>query len=137
MIIREIEESDLEVVREHSISKDNAKCVAQIDYSYTIEHEGRVLLIGGIRLINHTTAWAWVNMTDYSKSHTLKMVRLIRKWEKNAVEKLGIKRLQAFVDVDFKEAIRFVEHFGFRKEYERPMKNFIGDKDAYLYVKVM
>jgi RimJ/RimL family protein N-acetyltransferase len=45
----------------------------------------------------------------------------------------GIKRGQAYVDVNFPEAIRLVEHLGF--ERESIMKRFIGDGDAAMYAR--
>ncbi len=47
----------------------------------------------------------------------------------------GIKRLQAYIDPDFEEAIRTAEHLGF--VWESDMENFDNGKKALMYKKVI
>lgn len=136
MNFRETTQEDLEFVANHSVSRGILKRQPEcIDYCYTLEHEGKPLGIGGFRLINLTTAWAWIDMTDRVGGHLIPAYRVLKEWIEIFIKEHRIKRLQAYVEMDFPEAIRMVQHLGFEKE--SIMKNFIGDKDASMYVKVI
>lgn len=119
----------------HSVSRGIAKYQPEyIDFCYTLEHKGKPLGIGGFRLINMTTAWCWLDMTDLSDTHVIVWYRVIKEWIDIFVKEHNIKRLQAYVEPDFPKAIRMVQHLGFKKE--SIMKNFMGDKDASMYVRI-
>lgn len=134
MIFRETIQKDIDFVADHSVSRGISKHQPErIDYCYTLEHEGKVLCIGGFRLINLTTAWCWLDLTDVAGVYIIVCYRVIKEWLDIFVEEHGIKRLQCYVECDFPEAIRMVEHLGFKEE--SVMKNFVGDKGAYMYVK--
>ena len=134
MKFRETTEEDLFFVGNHSVSRGICKHRPEcIDYCYTLEHEGKPLGIGGFRLINETTAWCWADFTDLAGKHITVGYRVIKEWIDIFIKEHGIKRLQAYVEVDFEEAIRMVKHLGF--EQESVMKNFIGDKDAFMFVR--
>lgn len=136
MNFRETTQADLDFVAEHSISRGVQKDQPQqTDYCYTLEHDGKVLIIGGFRLINSTTAWAWLDLTDASGGHIVTVYRVIREWADKFVKTHGIKRLQAYIECDFEEGKRLAQHSGFEKEFEKPMKNFVGNKDAFMYVR--
>jgi len=138
MNFRESTPEDIEFVADHSISRGIAKCQPeQIEYCYTLEHEGKVLGVGGFRLINLTTAWCWTDWTYFTGKHIIVCYRVVKEWIDIFIEEHKLKRLQAYVECDFPEAIRMVEHLGFEKEFDKPMKNFVGDKDAFLYVRIM
>lgn len=135
MIFRETTEKDLIFVANHSVSRGILKRQPEkIDYCYTLEHEGKPLGVGGFRLINETTMWAWVDITDCAGSHIIPAYRVLKEWIDIFVKEHGIKRLQAYIEMDFPEAIRMVQHLGFEKE--SIMKRFVGDKDASMYVKL-
>ena len=136
MNFRETTQEDLDYIANHSVSRGiQKKCPEQIDYCYTLEHEGVVLGVGGFRLINKTTAWCWVDLTDESGKHIRTCYRVIKEWIDTFVKEHEIKRLQAYVELDFIEAIRMARHLGFEKE--SIMINFIGDKDAYLFTRLI
>ncbi len=138
MKFRETTQEDLDFVANHSVSRGIQKQQPeQIDYCFTLEHEGKPLGVGGFRLINLTTAWCWTDWTYFSGSHIIVAYRVIKEWIDIFVKEHGIKRLQAYIECDFPEAIQMVEHLGFKKEFEKPMKNFVGDKDAFLYVRLI
>lgn len=135
MQFRETTQKDMEFVADHSVSRGIAKHQPErIDYCYTLEHEGKVLGIGGFRLINLATAWCWCDLTDCAGGHIIVGYRVLKEWMDIFVKEHGIKRLQTYVEHDFSEAIRMVEHLGFKKE--SVMRKFVGDKDAYLYVRI-
>ena len=135
MNFRETTQEDLDFVADHSVSRGILKRQPErIDYCFTLEHEGKPLGIGAFRFINTTTAWCWCDLTDLAGKHIIEGYRVIKEWMDIFVKEHGIKRLQAYVEMDFPEAIRMVQHLGFEKE--SIMKNFIGDKDASMYVKL-
>ncbi len=136
MEFRESTQEDIDFVAKYSVSRGISKYQPEcIDYMYTLEHEGEVLGIGGFRLINPTTSWCWVDMTELAKKDIRTSYRVIKEWIDIFAKEHGLKRLQCYVETDFEEAIRMVQHLGFG--YEFTMKSFIDDKDAFMYVKVI
>jgi len=136
MIFRESIQEDLDYMGDNSTSRGMQKeCPGQISYLYTLEDDGQVMGVGGFRFINLHTAWCWVDMTQLAKDKRLIAFRVIRDSINNFCENNNISRLQAYVECDFPEAIRLVEHLGFTKE--STMKNFVGDKDAFMYARYM
>ncbi len=134
MIFRETTQEDLAFVADHSVSRGIAKHQPEcIDYMYTLEHEGKPLGIGGFRLINLTTAWCWVDQCDLAGEHITTFYRTMKEWLDIFAKEHKIKRAQAYIETDFEQAIRLVQHLGF--EYESTMQNFVGNQPAYLYVK--
>ena len=138
MNFRESTPEDIKFVADRSISRSIAKHQPeQIDYCYTLEHEGVVLGVGGFRLINLTTAWCWTDWTYLTGEHITTCYRVVKEWIDVFVEEHKLKRLQCYVETDFEEGIRMVTHLGFKKEFEKPMKNFVGDKDAFLFIRII
>ena len=134
MELRETTIEDLQFVAEHSISRGAKEVPEQTDFWYTIEHDGEIMCTGGFRLINMTTAWCHVNLTDCSGGHIVHLYRIIRDWIDNFVKEHNIRRLQSYVMCDFEEGIRMVEHLGFTKE--SIMLGFSGNKPAYMFVRL-
>lgn len=133
MIFEKLTQDDIEQVKNNSISRGVlSKQPDVIEYTYALKHEGKVLGIGGIMLINITTAWGWFNMTTDAKEHIITGYRVIKDWMKILCEAHGIKRLQCYIESDFPKAIRTAEHLGFI--YESTMPRFVDEKSAYLYV---
>lgn len=132
MEFREATEADLAYMGEHSTSQG---CFADlpktIDYVYAMEDQGQLLGVGGLKMMNPTTAWVWMDVAPYGKRHFHTAFRVIRTWLDSLK---GFRRLQASIAVDFSEGIRTVEHLGFHRESR--MKHFHGDTDAYCYVRL-
>lgn len=137
MTFREMTKADLDFVSSNSISRGIISKQPEVtDWNYALEHEGLTLGIGGIRLITESTAWGWIEITHYAVSHITTAYRTIKEWTDILCKNQGITRLQVYVAVDFPEALRTAEHLGFHKEYDEPMRNFLGNgKDAYLFVR--
>ncbi len=130
---RETKPEDLEYMEGHSISRGIQKsCPERIDYRYTLEDNGVPLGVGGFQLINLTTAWCFCDMADSGK--VIIAYRTLKEWIEVFVKEHKLKRIQAYVLCDFPEAISMVKHLGF--EEESVMKNFIGDKDAFMYIRI-
>ena len=136
MKFREMTNEDFEYLKSHSASRGIFKNTpARTEYSFSLEHEGQLLVSGGFRLINLRTAWCWLDMTHHAGSHIQTLYRVISEWIDVFVDEHHLTRLQAYVDPDFPEAIRTVQHLGFERESN--MKNFYGDRDAFLYVRLI
>ncbi len=134
MEFRALKQEDIEAVKNDSISRGIlSKQPEVIDYGYTLEHEGKILGIGGIRLINLTTCWCWFDLTHYAGEHIITVYRVIKEWTEILMKDKGIIRAQCYIEVDFPESVRMVKHLGF--SYESTMPKFVGSKSAYLYVK--
>jgi len=134
MIFQKLTQDDIEQIKNNSISRGIlSKQPGVIEFSYALRHEGKVLGIGGIILINTTTAWGWVDLTVEATEHIITVYRVIRDWTKVLCKTHGIKRLQCYIESDFPEAIRMAEHLGFL--HESTMARFVDEKSAYLYVK--
>ena len=135
MNFRKTTKKDLIFVSEHSISRGmSSKQPECIDFIQTLEHEGEILGIGGFSLINTTTVWVWMKQTHLAKNHVKFMCRIVKECLEIFVKEHGIKRAQAYIEIDFPEAIRFIQYLGF--ERESLMKNFVGNKDAFLYARI-
>lgn len=136
MIFRETTQEDIDFVANNSISRSVFKNQPKkTDFRYTLEHEGKILGIGGFRLINAITAWCWVDITNCVGSNNRAAYRVMKEWIDIFAKDHNIKRLQAYVECDFPGAVRMVRHLGFR--WESDMKNFMGDKDAFMYVRIL
>lgn len=136
MKFREMTTKDYEYLKDHSISRGIFKNTPLVtEYSYSLEHEGILLGSGGFRLINETTAWCWLDMTQEAKSHLQTAYRVIKEWMDDFVKDKGIIRLQAYIDPNFPEAIRIVQHLGFERESN--MERFYPDRDAYMYKRII
>lgn len=133
MIVRETIQQDINYMADHSISRGVFKYQPkQTEFVYTLEHENKVLGVGGIRLINSTTGWCWIDISVEIKNHLQIFYRVVKEWMLELVEEKGIKRLQAYIEPDFEEAIRMAQHLGFEKE--SILENFLPDgRNALMY----
>jgi len=135
MNFRETTQEDIVYMADHSVSRGIFKKQPErTEYLYTLEHEGVPLGVGGFTLVNLTTAWCWVDIGTEAGNHVVVFYRLIKEWMETFVKDHNLKRLQAYVEMDFPEAIRMVRHLGFHEE--SIMQDFIEDRDAFLYVRI-
>lgn len=136
MIFREATDADLKTMGEKTVSRGCFDDIPdQVDYIYALEHEGELLGIGGIKLMNKTTAWGWFDLTDKALKKPLTVYGVIKKWLDNLIKDMGLLRIMAAVETDFDVAINTVEHLGFVRE--SLMCKWKPDKDAYLYVLIV
>ena len=133
MELRPMMSEDIAFVAEHTVSRGVfGKQPDTLAWSYALEHDGTILGVGGIQLIVPGTAWAWVDITRFGLRYIKTGYRTIREWMARLTEEHNIHRLQAYVDLEFPEAVRMIEHLGFTRE--SIMWDFLGDKPAALYV---
>jgi hypothetical protein len=145
MNFRQINPEDIEFVKVHGIHKGIPKIQPDhIDYKYCLEHDGKVMCIGGIKMINIHTAIGWFALTCYSGEHIIQVFRTWREfiegfrgadgvWNQGICGVMGVRCLMAFVDVGFEEGERSVLHLGFEKQCR--VRNFSGDTPADLWVR--
>lgn len=134
MNFREVQQSDIDYMKNHSINGD-LKQLKAVDFIYTLEHEGTPLLIGGFRLITDTTCWCWCDISHEAGKHIMTMYRTMKEWMAKFADDHNIRRLQAAVRWDRPEARRMVEHLGFSKESIMPC--FFGEDSAIMYRKII
>jgi len=136
MKFREMTSEDYEYLKDHSASRGIFKNTPEVtEYNFSLEHEGKLLASGGFRLINLTSAWCWLDMTYDAGNHIHTLYRVIKEWIDIFVSEHGIIRLQAYIDPEFPEGVNTVQHLGFKRESN--MEKFYGDRDAYLYVRII
>lgn len=135
MEFRQSTEDDLKFAAEHSLYEPSGKeKMDTVDFVYTLDHGDYILGIGGFRMITDTTAWAWIELTEFVGKHLVPTVRVVSEYMEIFCKNHGIRRLQAWVNKEFAEGIRTTRHFGFEEEYM--MKDFLGKgKDAIMFVK--
>jgi hypothetical protein len=129
-----MQQSDLDFVAEHGIHKGVLKNQPDcIDYSYCLEHEGKVLVIGGMKLINSTCAIGWIALTVWAGDHIIEVFRCVKTWLSDMAQTIGLTCVMAFVEAGFEEGERTVEHLGFTLKCRIP--NYKGEIPADLYIK--
>lgn len=134
MNFRQLQQSDIDYMREHSPDKDFYKdCPERIEYDYCLEHDGDVLCVGGVRLMNTTTGTGWFDFSPKGYEHTIICYRTISEWMIQLCQSLHITRLEAYVREGFGAGVRTVEHLGFG--FERKVPRYFGDTDAMLFVR--
>jgi RimJ/RimL family protein N-acetyltransferase len=63
------------------------------------------------------------------------MYKMLGEWIGCCAKAHDLRRLMAVVECDFKEAVRTVEHLGFKLEATLPM--FFGEEPGYLYTMLI
>lgn len=133
MEFRHATQDDIGDVAETTISqgiKDVPEC---IDLVYCLEHEGKKLAVGGVKLLVPGTAIAWFSYSQHAKDHIITVYRTTKEWLAKLMEIHSLTRVMAFVRADFPAAIRTAMHLGF--ELETTMPRFFGEDAAMVFVK--
>jgi hypothetical protein len=134
MLIRETKYDDIEYLKTHSVSRGVfGKMPSRTEWSLTLEHEGKILCVGGVIMITNSCAWSFMDWTEEAKHHLVFVYRSIRDWLESLARNHGIKRMQAYTLVGFEEAERTIEHLQFTRESR--MRNFVDDLPADMWVR--
>jgi hypothetical protein len=135
MEFRQATEADIKFAADHALfPKRDPDQENNADFVYTLDHGDYILAVGGFRMITETTAWAWIELTEYVGNHLIPTIRVISEYMEIFCKNHKIRRLQAWVDEDFSEGMRTAIHLGFESEYI--LKDFLGkDKNAIMFVK--
>jgi hypothetical protein len=103
--------------------------------SLSVRHQGRLLACGGVHLFFPGVGEAWFQPTPLSRRHPKATWAAVTRWLPEAMNLLGLWRVQCAVRTDFPEACRFVEHLGFVREGVMVRFDPAG-QDAALYALV-
>jgi len=133
MLFRQATIEDLQHMETHSVSRGCNENPETIDLIQSLEHEGELLGIGGLKLLTPASAWTWMSWTERALDFKTFCYRVVKEWQDKIVETFGLKLLMAAVEIDFPEAIATAEHLGYSRG--PVLKGFFSDKDAYLYVR--
>jgi hypothetical protein len=131
MILRPATEAEILYAANNAIGPGKIGDIPVVNaYRSVIEHEGKILAVGGINVMNQWSAFATLALTDDARPYMTIVFRTIREY----LDGVTAKCLMATVDPDYEEGKRLVEHLGFTLQGEIP--GFLGDKAALLYVRL-
>jgi len=134
MLFRTATAGDIAYCTAHSMSRAPKEYPQSVDRVFALEHDGVVLGVGGVKLLNEYSAWCWINWSTAARENVYTVYRVTKEWLDELVKQHRLVRLMAAVDPTFEEAVRTVEHLGFVKE--SVMFRFFGDRDAWMYVRL-
>lgn len=133
MRFRDADLNDIQYFAEHSTNKTvDRNAPERVDYVYVLEDDVPIGM-GGFSQIVPSTYWCFIDLAPEAGERLLTAYRCIKEWMELFVEKMNVRRLQAFVR-DVPSHVRLVEHLGFEKE--SVMKNFYGNEDAFMYRRI-
>ena len=134
MNFRALTQVDIDWMREHTVDKEFWKeSQEQIGMDYCLEDDGKVLVVGGVRLMNPNTAVGWIDISEEGFKRLIIVFRTVSEWMIHLSEALNFTRLEAYVRAGFGAGVRTVEHLGFG--FERKVPRYFGDTDALLFVR--
>lgn len=106
------------------------KALEECGGSYTGFADGRPVICAGLIEQWEGRALAWALVSSDAGRHFVHVTRIIRR----AIEMSQFRRIEAHVDCEFYQGIRWAEMLGF--EVEARMRRFMADgRDAFLYVR--
>lgn len=107
--------------------------LAELDHTWTVLHEGRVLACAGVIPIWSGRGHLWAYLSDDAGKHMLAITReVLRK-----LDEVKLPRYEAEVAEGFVAAHRWVQMLGFHCETPGGMRGFFPDRSTgYLYSKV-
>jgi hypothetical protein len=135
MQIRETIDEDFAFVTDGSLTEGEKRYDERENYTYTMEHDGVIMCIGGFKMMNRSTAWCWLDISCEAEKHKLSMIRTIKGWIDAFAYEHKLKRIQAYVDAGYYEGLKFIEHLGF--ERESLMKDAMPNGDAIMYRRLL
>lgn len=135
MNVRDATAADLLAMGSRSVSRG---CLGEIpectDFIYALEHDGELLAVGGVKLMNKTCGFVWLDLAAQALENQVVLLRILRDYIDGLMTDKGLTRLMAAVEEDFPEAVRLAEHLGFKRESR--MENWTGELAAFLYVRL-
>ena len=140
MLIRQIEEGDLEYVRANpfqEVVKEYPELTAPDD-SFTAIFDDEIVAVGGVQVFDKDMGMAWVMLTkDARKEGVFGVIAFsaIRKKLEELIAEYALCICFAQARVDFPKACRMIDALGFKEVCIR--KGYCHDKaDMILYQKV-
>jgi len=104
--------------------------------AFIVEDESPICAFGALfEWENHDAAEVWFNIIK--KTNVYDAIKMIKRSIPLLAKDYQVKRMQAIIQCDKKEHVRFIEFMGFRNETPFGMKKKLyNGKDAYLFAKV-
>lgn len=142
MEFRKATQEDLEYVRQNPFEKAVKNYpfieVSEESHAVTTIFEGEIVAVGGLLVHWEGVGELWLLLTDHCRKDGIYgVMALTAIWNtiKRLIKDNNIRRAQCTVRVDFPEAIKMVEAFGF--EREGLMKEYTPDGcDVYRYARI-
>lgn len=105
--------------------------LAAAGQSFTAIEGDQVIAIAGIAIQWEGRAIAWALISEDAGKHFLAIHRAV----KGFLDQADIRRIEAFVDSDFKQGMKWIEMLGFENEGLMRKFSIIGN-DCYLFARV-
>lgn len=135
MEFQKLNQDHIDAVAGKSISRGIfQKMPPEYEFDFGLVHDGKVMGVGGINLLNLTTGFIWMDMSEDARDNIYTVYRCIKEYMDKIVHTHGLRRLECYVEKDFPEAIRTVRHLGFELEME--CQQVIDEKSAFRYIKL-
>lgn len=142
MNFRETTQEDLDFVRQNPFEgavKNYPYMEIPDENTYTAIYESAIVAVGGLQVKWKGVGLLWLMLTaDCKKNgiYSLFALETIKEKMEYLIEKNNLWRAEAVVRVDFSQAIKMIEFFGF--EREGIMRQCMPDKaDAFLYSRIL
>lgn len=105
---------------------------AEAGPAYTALVDGRVVGCLGVAELWEGRGAAWALLARDRPAHFLAVHRAVKAF----LDGYQLRRVEAYVDVGFEEAHRWMRLLNFRLETPEPMRSFAEDRDMYMYARV-
>jgi hypothetical protein len=103
----------------------------------TVFYDGEIFCCGGVMLIWEGVAEIWTVISPLVHKHPLAFHKFMVEWMDIFFRKYDLVRMQATVDAECTDHVRWIESLGFINETPNGMKKFHAGRDFYLYAKVV
>lgn len=110
---------------------ENVEAIAQQD-SYSVVHQGRVLLVGGVVRHWPTRGEAWALIDQDCRRDFIGVFNCARRW----LNDYRIRRLEALIDYEFEAGHRWITALGFKLEAPRLECYRADGGDSSMYVRI-
>lgn len=112
-------------------AKENIEALSHQGYAWTVEHNDEILMVGGIIKMWEGRGQLWALVSKYAGAHMVGLHRVVLEH----IAQYGFNRVEATVDVGFKEGVRWIKMLGF--EFEGYMKAYRPDgSDMLLFARI-
>lgn len=118
-------------VKDDLLQPGIAESLANAGQSFTAIESDQVIAIAGIAMQWEGRAIAWALVSEDAGKHFLAIHRAVRGF----LDQCDIRRIEAFVDSDFEQGMKWMKMLGFENEGLMRKFSIIGN-DCYLFARV-
>lgn len=109
--------------------------IAENSHAFTLFYDGQILCYGGVLLYRQGFGEAWILCSELAMKHPFVVYRKSIEILNLIIDVNKLYRVQATVRCDWKQARKYLEHLGFKKEGR--LKKYGPDQsDYYMYSRV-